>query len=68
MSHICKLVRDIGLIVDGVKKKVFYYGVTNSGGKVPHCGTTLPNRLEMDSRHKIRWIHAAVAGQTRNMR
>ena len=68
MSHISKLVRDIASLGDGVKKKLFYYVVTNRGGKVFQCHTTLPNRLEMHSRDKIRWIHAAVAGQTRSRR
>ena len=68
MSHNSKLKRDIAPLVDGVKKKVFCCVVTNRGRKVFHCDTTLPNRLKMDSRDKIRWNQAAVADQTRNRR
>ena len=58
--------RDIAPISDGVKKIIFFYVVPSRSRKVVQSGVTLANRMEMDSRDKIRWIHAAVARQTRN--
>ena len=68
VSHIFKLVRDIPPLGDGVKKKQILLRGHKPWRKSFQCSTTLPNRLEMDSRDKIRWIHAAVARQTRNRR
>ena len=48
------------------KKIIFFYVVPSRSRKVVQSGVTLANRMEMDSRDKIRWIHAAVARQTRN--
>ena len=71
VSHNFKLVRDIAPISDGVKKMFFYHVNTNHWRKLVQSGATFVNRLEMNrqnSRDKIRWIHAAVARQTRNRR
>ena len=67
VSHIFKLASDIAPLGERVRKTIFFfYVVTNRGRKVVQSCATLANRLEMNSRHKIRWIHAAVARQTRN--
>ena len=54
MSNIFKLVRDFLPISDGVKKPLFFYVVPNRSKKVVQSGVTLANRLEIDSRDKIR--------------
>ena len=61
MSHICKLVRDIVPISDGVKKPEVFYVVTDESENRFQSRAMFVSRAEMDSGDKIRWIYVAVA-------
>ena len=68
MSHISKLVRDLAPISDGVKKPIFLLRDHKSLEETcPEWrSATFVNRLEMNSRDEIRWIHDAIARQAHN--